>query len=628
MSRRFIYAIFMVWGVLLQTCFASAFDGSDVNWKITFLGPQGECPEFTPDYARYQGCTVSDDGLNTELLWNITLDRRESNEVRVNVRRSGELLMWSISADIPNGWIVSEIEFPIIKVARDEGSKAVLPMGYGSEFDIPTDGGSLSTRYPSVTGGMQFVLTYSDKGSYYFASQDKSGAGKYLFIKGTENELTFSQNLTTSYAWTSEGHFELPWETAFAFNEGSWDETLLKWYRPFVLSTQWGQTALRDRNVAKWIQDADVWIRPKNMFPEVIDGVRKAVDYYDKGLGVHWYHWHNYAYDTMYPEYLPAKPGFKEMVAEVQAKGAHVTPYINGRLWDPANDSYKEKQGYLASCRKKDGSLYTEIYPTSNVPNTVTCPSSPIWQGIIHSLTDSLLHSIGTDGVYIDQISAAASEPCYALNHPHAPGAGSWWPESYRKLLNELHREVFTAGQAVTSEENAEVYMDLFDMLLIVNTPHSPSVKMLPVFPLIYSDRVLYSGLNYYHQELNDGHFLYNNARSLLWGAQLGWIQPDWLFAEGNDVEIAFLRTLGRFRARNHDVFYGGRFISELKFPEELPTITVFDGEVYPVVMGAHWQSVKGKDAYILVNMSGDDVTVTLPNGKSAKVKAYNAIRK
>ena len=170
--------------------------------------------------------------------------------------------------------------------------------------------------------------------------------------------------------------------------------------------------------------------------------------------------------------------------------------------------------------------------------------------------------------------------------------------------------------------------MDLFDMLLIVNTPHSPSVKMLPVFPLIYSDRVLYSGLNYYHQELNDGHFLYNNARSLLWGAQLGWIQPDWLFAEGNDVEVAFLRTLGRFRARNHDVFYGGRFISELKFPEELPTITVFDGEVYPVVMGAHWQSVKGKDAYILVNMSGEDVTVTLPNGKSAKVKAYNAIRK
>ena len=466
----------MVWGVLLQTCFASAYDGNDVNWKITFLGPQGECPEFTPDYARYQGCTVSDDGLNTELLWNITLDRQESNEVRVNVRRSGELLMWSISADIPNGWIVSEIEFPIIKVARDEGSKAVLPMGYGAEFDIPTDGGSLSTRYPSVTGGMQFVLTYSDKGSYYFASQDKSGAGKYFLIKGTENELTFSQKVTTSYAWTSEGHFELPWSTAFAFNEASWDETLLKWYRPFVLSTQWGQTALRDRNVAKWIQDADVWIRPKNMFPEVIDGVRKAVDYYDKGLGVHWYHWHNYAYDTMYPEYLPAKPGFKEMVAEVQAKGAHVTPYINGRLWDPANDSYKEKQGYLASCRKKDGSLYTEIYPTSNVPNTVTCPSSPIWQGIIHSLTDSLLHSIGTDGVYIDQISAAASEPCYALNHPHAPGAGSWWPESYRKLLNELHREVFTAGQAVTSEENAEVYMDLFDMLLIVNTPRSRSV--------------------------------------------------------------------------------------------------------------------------------------------------------
>ena len=165
-------------------------------------------------------------------------------------------------------------------------------------------------------------------------------------------------------------------------------------------------------------------------------------------------------------------------------------------------------------------------------------------------------------------------------------------------------------------------------MLLVVNTPHSAQIKMLPVFPLIYSDRVLYSGLNYYHRELNDGHFLYNNARSLLWGSQLGWAQPEWLFDGSNEVEIEFLRTLGRFRSRNHDVFYGGRFLSELEFPEDLPTMTVFDGEVYPVVMGARWINVKGKEAFILVNMSSEDRTVTLPNEKTVKVKAYSAVRK
>ncbi|HCY73254.1 MAG TPA: glycoside hydrolase [Rikenellaceae bacterium] len=616
---------------------ASVIDNLDVKsvlgkeaptWKISFLGPQGESPEFTPDYARFKGITISEDGQQAWMSWNITLDRIETNEIRVRVRMDGDLPLWSISADIPRGWIVDGVEFPIVKVERQEGSKAVLPMGFGAEFPIPSDGGVVSTRYPSVTGGMQFVLTHSEKGCYFFSSRDKSGAGKYFFIKGTESDLVFSQKVPTSYAWTDNGHFELPWETTFAFNEGTWDQTLLKWYRPFVLTAQWADTPLRERNIAQWIQNADVWMRPKNMFPEVVKSVRKAVDYYDKGLGIHWYHWHHYAYDTMYPEYLPAKPGFKEMVHEVQSKGAHVTPYINGRLWDPANDSYKSRLGHLASCRKPDGSLYTEIYPTSNVPNTVTCPSSPIWQEVIYELTDSLLHSIGTDGVYIDQIAAAASEPCYASNHPHAKGAGSWWPESYRKLLTRLNEEVFTDGQAVTSEENSEVYMDLFDMLLVVNTPHSAQIKMLPVFPLIYSDRVLYSGLNYYHRELNDGHFLYNNARSLLWGSQLGWVQPEWLFDGSNEVEIEFLRTLGRFRSRNHDVFYGGRFLSELEFPEVLPTITVFEGEVYPVVMGARWLNVKGKETFILVNMSSEDRTVTLPNEKKVKVKAYSAIRK
>ncbi len=623
-------------GLQSQSCFASILEHSDVKrvldsdvslWKIILLGPQGETPEFTADYSRYLGCSLSEDGTTAILKWNITLDRIENNEVAVSISEDGELALWRLSAHLPCGWKVTEVTFPIVKIKREEGSKAILPMGYGAEFDVPSNDTSLTTRYPSVTGGMQFVLTYSPLGTYYFASQDKQGNAKYFNVQGGEEHIVFSQKVVTSYAWTQDGNFELPWSTVFAYNRDSWDKTLLQWYRPFVLTADWADTPLRERNITPWIQNADVWMRPKNMYPEVIDALRKAVKYYDKGLGVHWYHWHHYAYDTMYPEYLPAKDGFKQMVEEIQSKGAHVTPYINGRLWDPSNDSYK-RNGYLASCRKPDGTLYTEIYPTSNVPNTVTCPSTQIWQTVIKDLADSIVCGIGTDGLYIDQVSAAASEPCYAKNHPHSPGAGDWWPKAYRELFSQLHDTVFRNGKAVTSEENAEVYMDLLDMMLIVNTPHSKDIKMRPVFPLIYSDRAVYSGLNYYHQKLNDGHFLYNNARSLLWGAQLGWIQPEWLFAEGNEVEIEFLRTLGRFRARNHDVFYGGRFIEELNFEEDMPSLSVFDGEVFPVVMGAHWLNTKGRDAYIVVNMSGEDRTVTLPNGVKVKVKAYSASRK
>lgn len=598
------------------------------SWKLQLLGPQGETPEYTPMYAREVESVYGEDGSFSRTVWNITLDRNPDCEVVVVMKVEGELPVWGIHATLPDGWIVTSVDFPIFKVDRPEGSTAILPMGYGAEFPIPENGGRLETRYPSVTGGMEFVMTHSPEGCWYFAATDEEGCGKYFYISGTGTQLTFTQHVPTSYAWTRGGKFELPWFTTFAYSPDTWDEVLLRWYRPFALECSWASTPLTERNIVPWVRNADVWIRPKNMFPEVIDGVRKAVRYYDKGLGIHWYHWHHHAYDTMYPEYFPPKPGFKEMVAEVQKAGAHVTPYINGRLWDPANDSYKTRHGYEASCRKADGSLYTEIYPTSNVPNTVTCPASEIWQQILHENPDRLLHEVGTHGVYIDQIGAAASEPCYATNHGHAPGAGGWWPQAYREALTDIRATVTGPDEALTTEENAEPYLDLFDMYLIVNTPHSKAVRMLPVFPLIYSDRVVYSGLNYYHQEINDGHFLYNNGRSLLWGAQLGWIQPDWLFAPGCEVEQEFLRTLGRFRAKNHDIFYGGRFLKELRLEGDIPEFTVLNDETFPTVMAAKWLTVKGKEAIVIVNMGGHEANVTLPDGRKARVKPYSALRK
>ena len=154
-------------------------------------------------------------------------------------------------------------------------------------------------------------------------------------------------------------------------------------------------------------------MRAKHVTDRTYDAVRRAARYFGQGLGVHWYFWHHYPYDTHYPDYLPAQERFAGMVRSAQSLGARVTPYINGRLWDPAADSYKRDRGYDASCRKPDGSLYTEIYPTSKVLNTVTCPSTDIWHRKIIGLVDSLQHAIGVNGIYIDQIAAAAPEPCW-----------------------------------------------------------------------------------------------------------------------------------------------------------------------------------------------------------------------
>ena len=259
--------------------------------------------------------------------------------------------------------------------------------------------------------------------------------------------------------------------------------------------------------------------------------------------------------------------------------------------------------------------------------NTVTCPSSDIWQDKLKYLNRFILDSLKTDGVYMDQIGCAAAEPCYADNHGHGKGGGSWWPEAYRKVLTEMRETFYTPDQAMTTEENAEPYMDLFDMMLIVNSPHAAYMRMVPLFPLIYSDRCVYSAFTYIPWTVNDGSLRYITMKSLLWGSQLGWVEPKLLMKEENAVEALMIKNLAKFRKDNHDIFFGGRFMSEFTPDGDNETINIPNYQPSPVVMGAEWVDIDGRTYYILVNMSDRDRKVSLPDGRQTSVRAFNATK-
>lgn len=598
-------------------------------WQLNYLGPNGENPTMLPQWTFYDGATLSEDGTSVQLRWRVVIEREACWPVVVNVSlpKDAELPKWTISADMPKGWLIDKVEFPRIMVARPEGVKGIMSVGYGAEYPIPA-GDKIQSRYPSCTGGMQLILAHNPEGTLYFAADDKGGCGKVLQIRGEgQTGLSFVQEVVTSHAWTSEdGHFSMPWNTMLSYNADSWENTVLKWYRPFTFETEWGAKTIAERNIAEWVRNADLWMRPADATEAMMDAVRRSCEYFGKGIGMHWYYWHGHPFDSYYPEYFPTQPGFRDMVAQTQKLGAYVTPYINGRLWDPATDSYRDWKGYEASCRKPDGSLYTEIY-SSKIINTVTCPASEIWQDVLKKTNRMILDSLGTDGVYMDQIGAAASEPCYADNHGHAKGNGDWWPAAYRKLLTDMRRDFYTPQQAMTTEENAECYIDLFDMMLVVNGPHTPTVHMVPLFPLIYSDRCIYSGFTYIPWRINDGSFRFITMKSLLWGAQLGWINPELLMREQNAAEQRMLKNLTDFRKGQHDLFLGGRFLREFVPAGDNPAVDVPNYQKTNVVLGAVWQSVKGKQATILVNMDSSDHKVVLDNGKTVNVPAFGAVR-
>jgi len=598
-------------------------------WQLIYIGPNGENPTLQPKWGYYKGGEIKHDKDASMLAftWQMLLDAGPTCPVRilVTLKEDSALPEWRIEAEMPKGWIISEVEFPRIAVNRPERAKAILPVAYGTEYTLGNDG-QLQSRYPSTTGTMQLVMMHHKEGTVYFSSQDKGGSGKIFKMKSEGKNLVFIQNVTTSYGWTQNQTFTLPWPTVMGYTKEGWQETAVKWYRPFTFETLWGAKTIPERPIANWIKNADLWLRPMHANAEVMEELRKAMKYFGKNIGLHWYYWHQHLFDTKYPEYFPAKDGFKEMVEEARKLGGFTTPYINGRLWDPATETYKTLNGKDASCRKADGTLYTEVY-SSKVLNTVTCPASHIWQDVLKDVNKQILTELGTDGVYLDQIGCASNEPCYAINHGHAPGGGDWWHMAYRDMLNGMRTNLYKANQAMTTEENAECYIDLFDMMLIVNSPHNSYTKMVPLFPLIYSDRCIYSGYTYIPWRITDGSLNFMTMKSLLWGSQLGWAEPGALMRPESAKEAKFLKNLTDFRRKQHDLFLGGRFVGEIIPTGDNPTQVVPNYETTPVVLAAEWISLSGENTYILANMSETDHVVVLPNQKEVTVKALEAIR-
>ena len=581
LSNRYVEAVFgagKVFGIkkLVLNGRSVAPEGqNDRPWALVYKGPQGENPELLPEHAVYEGVGVRDDaGAKTLVFtWQLTLDYSPVKypvRMYVTLPDGGELLQWNLEADLPAGWLVTDVKFPRIVIDRPAAGKVITTEGWGVEK--PLDIATFEARYPSHASAMQFVLVHNGDGALYYGTEDRRGCGKTYSVQCTHKTVVFNDAIPASAGWIENGTFRLPWTSVVGFAPEGWEDAVVRWYRPFTFTTEWGSKPLSARNIPQWCYNADAWVRAKYVGDDTFDAVKSAAEYFGDGLGVHWYFWHNHPYDTHYPDYLPAKEGFAGMVRAVQQSGARVTPYINGRLWDPAADSYKRDRGYDASCRKPDGSLYTEIYPTSKVLNTVTCPSTAIWHRKIIGLVDSLQTGLGVDGVYIDQISAAAPEPCWNERHDHPVGGGSFWYDGYRRLIGEIRANHLQEGKILTSEENAECYIDLFDMLLVVNTPHEENACVIkPVFPMVYSDRAVTSAFTYTPataDKMGLGDFRYELAKALLWGSQIGWVDPRPLMSERAAKEARFMKTLMDFRRGVHDVVYRRAIIRSSGFPD------------------------------------------------------------
>ena len=604
-------------------------------WSVTYLGNQGETPEISPRYAVYRGYREEKNDTSTTLIfhWDTRLKYDGGKypvEMRVTLSDNADLIRWNLSADVPENWVITNFQFPNIVIDSPKTGKVITPGGWGNEYELK-ENSDYEANYPSWNASMQMIMLDSHKGTFYFSPEDRNACGKMMRIKEKDGTVSFRTEVVASYGWTDTktNSFNVPWTTVTGVEPDGWSAAALKWYRPFALTTPWGSKTLKERNIPKWMVEKDLWMRAKYLGDTTVNAVHKAIDYFGEGICFHWYFWHHHSYDSHYPDYFPAQPEFEPIISRVRNRHCQVMPYINGRLWDPGTESYATRNGKDASCRRPDGALYTEVYPTSIVPNTVTCPSSPIWKDVILELADRIQDELHTDGLYIDQVAAAAPYPCYAKNHPHPAGGGEFWYHSYSNMMAELRAKHLRKNNVVFSEENAECYIPYFDILLTVNTPHNPDCKIVPLYPLIYSDRVLTCAYTYSpYTDVTKGEFRYQNMQCFLFGSQLGWVDPRLLWVnEKSEYEAQFLRNLTNLRKKQHDVFIGGRYIREVVPTGDNPIIDVPTfGRDY-VVKGAEWESPSGKRVMYVVNSDSKPHTVTMPDGKSLTLQPISGKR-
>ena len=592
-------------------------------WQMAFAGPDGATKEITSADVDVTGANFGQDDVR--FTWKAPLDGKSATiMVIIRAELDDPLSRWSLQARLPDGWKVTRADFPIIpNVKPRRNLKFAAPAGWGLEYDVKP-GVGYQGIYPSCTAAMQFMAFYTGGKGVYIGAHDAQANHKVLNMHVQSGGAGAFFTNWPAIPEKSGGTYKLPYEAVVGVFTGDYYDAA-GIYREFTFRTPWGKAGpVSKRPIPQWLKDTDLWLRPHYDPEKNVPVLKEALKYFDVPTSLHWYQWHKIPYDTLYPEYFPPLDGFADAVKELQDLGAHVMPYINGRLCDPNSKTWIEEQGSKSAARQENGEPYTEVYG-SKVPLNAMCPYTAQWQNKISGLVERMTGELGVHGVYIDQIGAAYAVRCFDASHGHPIGGGHFWVDGYRKMLNDV-RSKLPKGRMITTEENAECWIDQFDALLLVNT--STGANIIPLFPAVYSGRTITFGFLYFPKDDLEKSlpFRAKMARCFLWGAQLGWIEPEKMMDPANAKEAEFLRNLARCRRFGHKYLEYGRFEGLLDVRGDNPRMTgeasgSFGGTYHidmPSVTGSSWLAEDGTLGVALANMSDEprEVEVRLPLDK------------
>lgn len=591
-------------------------------WLLDFQKP-GAYKEVKSSEAKFTGVRKSSDKLI--FTWNVPLEEQNA-VVTMTVRcpKSSPLSYWSLQVNLPKGWQMARADFPVIpNIKLQPNLKVAVTAGWGLEYDVKPDLKYDST-YPSCTSIMQFLAFYNQGKGLYIGTHDPQGNHKYYNVQaGKDNVSFFCLNWPGNTDKTG-GVYKVPYEAVLGVFDGSYYEAA-QIYRDFSFKTAWGKLPISKREMPQWVKDNDLWFMMESLPVSEYGIGKKLVDYFGMPFGFHWYRWFQIPHDIFYPDYFPPKPGFAGGVKELQALGIRVMPYINGRLSDEKSKTWPAENLEKATC-KYDGKPIQEVY-IPNVPLDIMCPYTEQWQKKIADVADTIANVYGTDGVYIDQICAAAAVRCFDPTHGHPVGGGHFWVDGYRKMMDEVRSRI-PKDKILTTEENIECFIDKFDLQLLVNTPIN-TARPIPLYPAVYSGRSMAFGFQYdlWRDSASHTPVRAKQARAFVWGSQIGWVHADRLMEPASAKEAEYLRNMARCRRFGHQYVVSGRFLGMLDIAGSNPIINYETSDTAgkmipqstPTIFASAWLAEDGSLGVLLTNISDDEheISITLPLAKA-----------
>ncbi len=473
---------------------------------------------------------------------------------------------------------------------------------------------------------MQFMALYREASEtgVYFAMHDPWGSTKKIVAKigSPEQGVELGFKHPVPDMGRAGNRFELSGSGVWGLLQGDWFDASIM-YRDWVRrEARWYPKLSRQgrEDTPLWMRELCLWAMGGGEPQPFAALNRQLCDSMGVPTAVHWYRWHQIPFDNDYPHYFPAVPGFTEATSDLQKHNVSVMPYINGRLWDTrdrkSDDFEFTKYGQPAASKDESGQPYVEMYGSkesdgSRVELAVMCPATQLWQDRVRDIVLRLTNECGVRGVYIDQVAAAQPTLCFDASHGHPLGGGHWWTESYWQMLESIRRQL-PDQRMLTTECNAEPYIHCFDGYL---TWHWQYDGQVPAFPAVYGGAIQMFGRAYRGGPTKDLAFRMKAAQQMVFGEQLGWMDPRVV----NEPENArFLRQLVQLRYRFRDYFYKGEMARPPRLDGAIPRVEAdwqWQG-TWPVttdaVLTGAWKIPReNRTLLMLVNVSDQSVSLT-----------------